>query len=157
MVKNEHQLQTIPWESPSNHNPTAPLDYYMNVPSNSYTNVNLIINNTNTTNRIHCNGTSQISLEPKLSPTTPLGPNASNLSGVSSFTPKSRSASIKTSSSPSSDFGSTSMSQHKEIYPWMSDKKHGSNKNKSNSKSNAGHNTTSTSSSSNSSGKSTDV
>lgn len=153
MVKNEHQLQTIPWESPSNHNPTGPLDYYMNVPSN-YTNVNLIINNTNTTNRIHCNGTSQISLEPKLSPTTPLGPNASNLSGISSFTPKSRSASTKTPSSPSSDFGSTSMSQHKEIYPWMSDKKHGSNKNKSNSKSTAGHNTTSTSSSSNSSDKS---
>jgi hypothetical protein len=45
------------------------------------------------------------------------------------------------------------MPQHKEIYPWMSDKKHGTNKSKNTGKNHTGHNTTSTSSSSSSSGK----
>jgi hypothetical protein len=114
MVKNEHQLQSMPWETHHHHQQQQQLDYYMNVPATSCTNVNFIINNTNNTNRINCNGNS---------------------------------------SSPSSEFGSTTMPQHKEIYPWMSDKKHGTNKSKNTAKNHAGHNTTSTSSSSSSSGK----
>ena len=149
MVKNEHQLQAIPWEAQA-HSQQQQLDYYMNVPASSYTNVNLIINNTNTTNRIHCNGSSQISLEPKLSP-QPAGTLVPN---VPSSTPKSRSNSGKNAVlSPSADYGSAGVSQHKEIYPWMSDKKHGSNKSKSTSKNPTAHNTTSTSSSSSTSGK----
>jgi hypothetical protein len=141
MVKNEHQLQSMPWETHHHHQQQQQLDYYMNVPATSYTNVNLIINNTNRT--------SQTTIDSKMSPlltgTTP--------QTVPSSTPKSRSTSGKNSSSPSSEFSSTTQHQHKEIYPWMSDKKHGINKSKNTSKNNAGHNTTSTSSSSSSSGK----
>lgn len=56
----------------------------------------------------------------------------------------------KTSSSPTTDFNSPTLPNHKEIYPWMNDKKHGSKKSKSNAKN---LNTTSTSSTSSSSGK----
>lgn len=150
MVKTEHQLQSIPWETQA-HSQQQQLDYYMNVPASSYTNVNLIINNTNTTNRIHCNGSSQLNHEPKLSPSSA----NSLVQNVPSSTPKSRSNSGKTAAlSPSADYGSTGISQHKEIYPWMSDKKHGSNKSKSNAKNPTAHNTTSTSSSSSTSGRS---
>jgi hypothetical protein len=149
MVKNEHQLQSMPWETHHHHQQQQQLDYYMNVPATSYTNVNLIINNTNHTNRINCNGTSQTTIDPKISPL----PTGTTPQTVPSSTPKSRSTSGKNSSSPSSELGSTTISQHKEIYPWMSDKKHGTNKNKNGSKNHTGHNTTSTSSSSSSSGK----
>jgi hypothetical protein len=154
MVKNEHQLQTMSWDT-HHHNhqqqppPPQQLDYYMNVPATSYTNVNLIINNTNNTNRINCNGTSQTTIDAKISPL----PTGTTPQTVPTSTSKSRSTSGKNSSSPSSEFGSTTMTQHKEIYPWMSDKKHGTNKSKNSSKNHTGHNTTSTSSSSLSSGK----
>jgi len=150
MVKNEHQLQSMPWDAHHHHQQQQQqLEYYMNVPATSYTNVNLIINNTNNTNRINCNGTSQTTIDPKISPL----PTGTTPQTVPSSTSKSRSISGKNSSSPSSEFGSTIIPQHKEIYPWMSDKKHGTNKNKNNSKNHTGHNTTSTSSSSSSSGK----
>jgi hypothetical protein len=149
MVKNEHQLQSMPWETHHHHQQQQQLDYYMNVPATSYTNVNLIINNTNNTNRINYNGTSQTALDSKINSL----PTGTTPQTVPSSTTKSRSISGKNSSSPSSEFGSTSTPQHKEIYPWMSDKKHGTNKSKNGSKNNTGHNTTSTSSSSSSSGK----
>ena len=135
----------MPWET--HQQQQQQLDYYMNVPASSYTNVNFIINNTTNTNRINCNGTSQSNIDPKMSPL----PTGTTPQTVPSSTPKSRST--KNSSSPSSEFSSTIISQHKEIYPWMSDKKHGTNKSKSASKNQTGHNTTSTSSSSSSSGK----
>lgn len=151
MVKNEHQLQSMPWEAHHHHQQQQQqqLDYYMNVPATSYTNVNLIINNTNNTNRINCNGTTQTTIEPKISPIPP----GTTAQTVPTSTPKSRSTSGKISSSPSSEFASNTHPQHKEIYPWMSDKKHGTNKNKNASKNHPGHNTTSTSSSSSTSGK----
>ncbi|UJR37577.1 hypothetical protein I4U23_030276 [Adineta vaga] len=152
MVKNEHQLQSMPWDIHQNHHHTQQqqqqqLDYYMNVPATSYTNVNLIINNTN---RINCNGTNQTTMESRLSP-LPVGTTPQT---VPSSTHKSRSNSAKNSSSSPTDFTSTSIPQHKEVYAWMNDKKHGTNKNKNGSKNNSGHNTTSTSSSSSSSDKS---
>lgn len=150
MVKNEHQLQSMPWDTHHHHQQQQQLDYYMNVPATSYTSVNLIINNTNNTNRINCNGTSQTTIDPKISP-LPTGTTTPQT--VPTSTPKSRSTSGKNSSSSPTEFTSTNIPQPKEIYAWMSDKKHGSNKNKSNTKTNTGHNTTSTSSSSSSSGK----
>jgi hypothetical protein len=84
------------------------------------TNVNFIINNTNQT--------SSLSTPPTISSST----------------------SEKNSSSPSSEFGSITLPNHKEIYPWMSEKKHGSKKNKNNSKN---HNINSNSTTSSSSGK----
>jgi hypothetical protein len=150
MVKNEHQLQSMPWETHHHHQQQQQLDYYMNVPATSYTNVNLIINNTNNTNRINCNGTSQAPIDPKLSPLPP----GTTPQTVPSSTQKSRSTSGKNSSSPSSEFGSTTTTaRHQEVYPWMNDKKHGTNKSKNALKNHSGHNTTSTSSSSSSSGK----
>jgi hypothetical protein len=147
MVKNEHQLQSMPWETHHHHQQQQQLDYYMNVPATSYTNVNLIINNTN---RINCNGTSQAPIDPKLSPLPP----GTTPQTVPSSTQKSRSTSGKNSSSPSSEFGSTTTTaRHQEVYPWMNDKKHGTNKSKNALKNHSGHNTTSTSSSSSSSGK----
>lgn len=140
----------MPWEAHHHHHQQQQqLDYYMNVPATSYTNVNLIINNTNNTNRINCNGTAQATLETKISPIPP----GTTAQTVPSSTSKSRSTSGKISSSPSNEFSSNTQVQHKEIYPWMSDKKHGTNKNKNSSKTHPGHNTTSTSSSSSSSGK----
>ena len=155
MVKNEHQLQSMPWEA--QHHSQQQLDYYMNLPGSSYTNVNLIINNTNNANRINCNGTSSATMDVKMSSLS-TGTSAQTVPSSSSSAPKSRSATSKNSSSSSShadDFPSSSHppAQHKEIYPWMSDKKHGSNKSKNSSKNPTGHNTTSTSSSSSSSGK----
>lgn len=150
MVKNEHQLQSIPWDNQSLNQ--QPLDYYMNVPTaNSYSNVNLLINNNTNNNRVHCNGPSQMNVEPKMSPIPAVTP-TTPVSGVTvpTSTPKSR---PMKSSSPLNDFNSSNSSQHKEIYPWMSDKKHGTNKTKPTSKTSTGHNTTSTSSSSSSSGK----
>ena len=150
MVKNEHQLQSMPWDAHHHHHhhqqQQQQLDYYMNVPATSYTNVNLIINNTN---RINCNGTSQATIEPKLSPL----PAGTTPQTVPSSTQKSRSTSGKNSSSSPTEYGSTTTTQHKEIYPWMSDKKHGTNKSKNPAKNHPGHNTTSTSSSSSSSGR----
>ncbi|CAM4852473.1 unnamed protein product [Rotaria socialis] len=136
MVKNEHQLQPMSWET--HHHQQQQLDYYMNLPSTSYTNVSLIINNTNNTNRINCNGISQTTIDSKLSPL----PTGVTPQTVPSSTPKSRSMSGKNSASPSNEFTSSSSTtttitttppQPKEIYAWMSDKKHGTNKNKSNS------------------------
>ncbi|CAF1237148.1 unnamed protein product [Adineta steineri] len=147
MVKNEHQLQSMLWDTHHHHQQQQQLDYYMNVPASSYTNVNLIINNTN---RINCNGTSQTTIESKISPL----PSGTTSQTVPTSTQKSRSTSNKNSSSSPTEFTSTIIPQHKEIYPWMSDKKHGINKSKTNSKNQAGHNTTSTSSSSSSSDKS---
>ena len=151
MVKNEHQLQSMPWEA--QHHSQQQLDYYMNLPGSSYTNVNLIINNTNNANRISCNGTSSATMDVKMSSLS----TGTSAQTVPSSAPKSRSATGKNSSSSShaDDFPSSHPppAQHKEIYPWMSDKKHGSNKSKNSSKNPAGHNTTSTSSSSSSSGK----
>lgn len=109
------------------------LDYYMNVPAGAYANVNLI--------------NSVPTVESKHSPLA-----AGALQTVPTSTAKSRSA-AKHSSSPSTDFSSSSAPPHKEIYAWMSDKKHGANKSKSSAKNHSGHNTTSTSSSSSSSGK----
>jgi hypothetical protein len=40
----------------------------------------------------------------------------------------------KNSSSPSNEFSSTITPDHKEVYPWMNDKKIGNNKTKNNSK-----------------------
>lgn len=154
MVKTEHQLQSMPWDThhsqqQQQQQQSQQLDYYMNVPGNSYTSVSLIINNTNTTNRINCNGTPSTTVDPKMSPL----PTGTTPQTVPTSTPKSRLTSVKNSSSPSNEYNSTMNPQHKEIYPWMSDKKHGTNKNKTTSKTNSGHNTTSTSSSSSSSGK----
>jgi len=84
------------------------------------TNVNFIINNTNQT--------SSLSTPPTISSST----------------------SEKNSSSPSSEFGSITLPNHKKIYPWMSEKKHGSKKTKNNSKN---HNINSNSTTSSSSGK----
>ncbi|CAF5207353.1 unnamed protein product, partial [Rotaria magnacalcarata] len=134
MVKNEHQLQPMSWET--HHHQQQQLDYYMNLPSTSYTNVSLIINNTNNTNRVNCNGISQATIDSKLSPL----PTGVTPQTVPSSTPKSRSMSGKNSASPSNDFTSTTTTttttssstttppQPKEIYAWMSDKKHGTNK-----------------------------
>ncbi|CAF2446983.1 unnamed protein product [Rotaria sp. Silwood2] len=151
MVKNEHQLQSVSWETHHHHQQQQQLDYYMNLPATSYTNVNLIINNTNNTNRINCNGISQPTIDSKISPLPSTGTTPQT---VPSSTPKSRSTSTKNSSSPSNEFTSTTIPQPKEIYPWMSDKKHGTNKSKNGSKNQSGQNTTSTSSSSSSSDKS---
>ncbi|CAF1936608.1 unnamed protein product [Rotaria magnacalcarata] len=159
MVKNEHQLQPMSWET--HHHQQQQLDYYMNLPSTSYTNVSLIINNTNNTNRVNCNGLSQATIDSKLSPL----PTGVTPQTVPSSTPKSRSMSGKNSASPSNDFTSTTTTtttssstttppQPKEIYAWMSDKKHGTNKSKNGSKNHSGQNTTSTSSSSSASDKS---
>ncbi|CAF0850653.1 unnamed protein product [Adineta steineri] len=63
----------------------------------------------------------------------------------------SASISDKNSSSPTSEFNSITLPNNKEVYPWMSDKKHGSKKLKSNSKN---HNTTLNSSTSSTSDKS---
>lgn len=149
MVKTEHQLQSMPWETHHHHQQQHQLDYYMNLPGTSYTNVNLIINNTNNTNRINCNGVSQTTVDAKVSP-LPAGITPQT---VPTSTSKSRSTSGKNSSSPSNDYVSTAAPQPKEIYAWMSDKKHGTSKSKSGSKNQSGQNTTSTSSSSSSSGK----
>ena len=105
MVKTEHQLQSMSWDTHHHHQPQQQLDYYMNVPATSYTNVNLIINNTTNTNRINCNGTSQTSNRSEKSVQVPTGTTAQT---VPTSTPKSRSTSGKNSSSPSSEFGSTS-------------------------------------------------
>ncbi|CAF1118537.1 unnamed protein product [Adineta ricciae] len=137
----------MPWDVHHHHQQQQQqLDYYMNTPATSYTNVNLIINNTN---RINCNGTNQVPIEAKLSPV----PAGTTPQTVPTSTQKSRPNSTKnsSSSSPPTDFTSTPTPQHKEFYPWMSDKKHGTNKNKNTSKTNSGHNTTSTSTSSSSS------
>lgn len=144
MVKNEHQLQTMSWDT--HHHQQQQLDYYMSLPSTSYTNVNLIINNnTANTNRLNCNGISQPTIDSKLSPLPAGAPPQT----VPSSTPKSRSTSGKTSSSsPSNEFTATTIPQPKEIYPWMSDKKHGTNKSKNGSKNHSGQNTTLSSSSS---------
>ncbi|CAF3666157.1 unnamed protein product [Rotaria sordida] len=138
------------WET-HHHQQQQQLDYYMNLPATSYTNVSLIINNTNNTNRINCNGISQPTIDSKISPLPPTGTTPQT---VPSSTPKSRSTSTKNSSSPSNEFTTTTIPQPKEIYPWMSDKKHGINKSKNGSKNQSGQNTTSTSSSSSSSDKS---
>ncbi|CAF4752609.1 unnamed protein product, partial [Rotaria magnacalcarata] len=69
----------------------------MNLPSTSYTNVSLIINNTNNTNRVNCNGISQATIDSKLSPL----PTGVTPQTVPSSTPKSRSMSGKNSASPS--------------------------------------------------------
>ncbi|CAF0857873.1 unnamed protein product [Rotaria sp. Silwood1] len=99
MVKTEHHY-SIPWEATHQQQ----VDYYMDMPTNSYTNVNLIINNTNQTTSID---TSQNVLSTEK---------------------------ISSSSSLSNEFNSKITSKHKEIYPWMNEKKHGNNKNKHNSK-----------------------
>ena len=117
MVKTEHHY-SIPWET-TNQQQQQQVDYYMNIPTNSYTNVNLIINNTN---QISSNGTPQ---------------------SVSTLTSENNSL------SSSDEFNSTIVSNHKEIYPWMNEKKHANNKNKYNSKN---YNTISNSSTSSSSG-----
>ncbi|UJR08645.1 hypothetical protein I4U23_012904 [Adineta vaga] len=112
MVKTEHN-HSISWDPTTHQSQT---DYYMNMPSNSYTNMNLIMNNTNS---------------------------------ISSSSTTTTTTTEKNSSSPSNEFNSTNLSNHKEIYPWMSEKKHGSKKLKSNAKN---LNTTSTSSTSSTSG-----
>jgi len=106
MVKTEHH-HSISWERTQQQQ----ADYYMNIPTNAYT-----------------NQTSLLSTPPTISSST----------------------SEKNSSSPSSEFGSITLPNHKEIYPWMSEKKHGSKKNKNNSKN---HNINSNSNTSSSSGK----
>ncbi|CAF1206431.1 unnamed protein product [Rotaria sordida] len=100
MVKTEHRY-SIPWETiHQQQQQQQQVDYYMDIPTNSYTNVNLIINNTNQTTSID------------------------TLQNVST-TEKNLS---------SNEFNLKITSNHKEIYPWMSEKKHGNNKNKHNSK-----------------------
>lgn len=113
MVKTEHHYP-LPWEGTTRQ---QQVDYYMDMPTNPYANVNLIINNKN-----------QIS----------------SIDASQSLTADKNSS----SSSSSNDYNTAILSKSKEVYPWMSEKKHGNNKNKTNSKSQSINSSTSTSSSS---------
>ncbi|CAF2483034.1 unnamed protein product [Rotaria sp. Silwood2] len=103
MVKTELHY-SIPWEATHQQQ----VDYYMDMATNSYTNVNLIINN-------NANQTTSIDTSQNVSLTE-------------------KNSTSSSSASSSNEFNSTITSKHKEIYPWMSEKKHGNNKNKQNSK-----------------------
>ncbi|CAF1426342.1 unnamed protein product [Rotaria magnacalcarata] len=113
MVKTEHHYP-LPWEASHQQQ----VDYYLDVRTNTYANVNSIIHNKHQISSID---TSQI---------------------VSSL------ASGKSSPLPLTDFNSTISSNHKEIYPWMSEKTHGNNKNTHNSRNHTINSNSSTSSSS---------